>query len=90
MDSRQTMLAIIAKEAAGNLIGGLENTMLDYPEDSDEYRNASHDLHAGHDTLVSWIVADVKQTREGIKHLKFTGNTFLENYVSKLLTKWGY
>lgn len=90
MDARQTALAIIAREAAGELIGGLENTMLDYPEDSKEYQDAKSDLSAGHDTLVSWIVADVKARRESIPHLKFAGNDFLAKYVSKLLTKWNY
>lgn len=90
MDARQTALAIIAREAAGELIGGMENVMLDSPEDSQEYQEAKTALDAGHDTLVSWIVSDVSARREAIPHLKFAGNAFLEKYVSSLLTKWNY
>lgn len=90
MNMNQTVIAHIAKEAAGELIGGLENTLLDYPEESTEYQDAYRDLHAGHDSLVSWIVSDVKTVREAHKHLKFAGNAFLIDYVSRLLTRWGY
>lgn len=90
MNSRQLMLAMLAKEIASGYIGGLENTMMDYPEDSQEYQDAKHDLALGHDRWVQIIVTDVKVMREVQKHLKFAGNKFLEDYVSKLLTKWGY
>lgn len=81
---------MMAKEIASEYIGGLENTMMDYPEDSQKYQDAKHDLAIGHDALVRIICTDVKVMREAQKYLKFAGNKFLENYVDNLLTKWGY
>lgn len=90
MNSNQTVLAMIIRDVAGEYIGGYENTLMDYPEGSKEYQEAKEFLATDHDTLVAWIVADVKRDREAMKHLKFAGNDFITQYTGKLLTKWGY
>lgn len=51
MDQRQKKAYYNIKWAANDLLGGLENTLLDYPEDSDEYKSAYEFLH-DHDRLV--------------------------------------
>lgn len=90
MDNRQKAIARMAKDIAGDWIGGLENTLLDFEEDSEEYKNAKHDLELGHEYWKKAIVSEVKDAREAQKQLKFVGNKFLEDYVDRLLTKWGY
>ena len=90
MTSNELVLAMLVHEAACDLIGGLENTMMDYPEDSEEYKDAKHDLEMGHDTLVTWVVNEVKRNREAMKHLKFVGNDFIVTRANKVVTKLGY
>lgn len=41
MNQRQKKAFYNIKYAAYDLIGGLENTLMDYPEDSDEYKYLS-------------------------------------------------
>lgn len=74
------------------LIGGLENALQDYDEDSEEYKNAYHDLHVGHDTLKEWIYRDVMSySDKGMsKHLRFAGEAFIKERIDRRLTKWGY
>lgn len=90
MDSRQKALARMARSIANEWIGGLENTMLDYDEGSEEYESAKADLSQSHETWVGWIVGEVKINREAQKHLKFAGNNFLKDCVDKLLLSMGY
>lgn len=57
MDQRQKKAFYNIKWAANDLLGGLENTLLDYPEDSDEYKSAYAFLH-DHDGLVKRLYED--------------------------------
>ena len=50
-NARQRKAYLNIYHAANWLIGGLENTLLDYEEDSDEYKSAKSRL-ADHDELV--------------------------------------
>lgn len=51
MNERQKKAFYNIKYAAYDLLGGLENTMLDYPEDSEEYKSAK-ELLGNHEALV--------------------------------------
>ena len=51
MSIRQRKAFFNIKHAAHDLLGGLENTLLDYPEDSEEYKSAKA-LLDDHDALV--------------------------------------
>ena len=54
MNVRQKKAFFNVYWAANDLIGGLENTLLDYPEDSDEYKSAYAFLN-DHDRLVKTL-----------------------------------
>lgn len=51
MDVRKKKALLNIKHAANDLLGGLENTMLDYEEDEDEYKRAKAFL-GNHEKLV--------------------------------------
>ena len=51
MNARQKKAFFNIKYAANDLLGGLENTMLDYPKDSEEYKSADV-LLKDHNALV--------------------------------------
>ena len=79
-------------KAMSEIIGGLENVLFDYGEDTEEYKNAYHDLHVGHEELVNWIYFEVMSysDKSTAKHLRFAGEAFIKERISKRLTKWGY
>lgn len=54
MNQRQKKAFYNIYYAANDLLGGLENTLLDYPKDSDEYMHADAMLH-DHDWLVKTL-----------------------------------
>ncbi len=88
--------------AANDFIGGLENTMEDSPEDSEEYINAKETLD-NHDELVDFIyqeaisnVYNVGHVSFGtsaeayIKDIRFCGKEWLMERVKNRVTKMGY
>lgn len=88
--------------AAQHLLGGLENTLLDYPEDSDEYKSAYELLH-DHDRLVDTLyqMATSAVYGEGfcgfgteyqleILDIRFCGKEWLMERCEKRITKEGY
>lgn len=54
MNPRQRKAFINVVHASNHLVGGLENTCLDNPKDSEEYRNA-YDLLHDHKRLVDML-----------------------------------
>ena len=102
MTSTQKKAFFNIKHAANDLLGGLENTMLDYPEDSEEYQNAKKTLE-DHDTLVhllySMATSDIygegycifgKQAEVYLKNIRFCGKEWLMERVEARLRKEGY
>lgn len=88
--------------AANDLIGGLENIMMDYPEDSEEYKNAELEL-ADHDGLVTWLYTEATTTiyDEGacffgkaaeayLKDIRFFGKDWLIERCDRRIRKMGY
>lgn len=92
MNAHERLAFSFICNAMSELIGGLENVLMDYPDDSEEYQNAWHDLHVGHETLVEWVYRDVMaQADKGTaKHLRFAGEQFIRERIDRRLTKWGY
>lgn len=74
------------------IIGGNENTLNDYEEDSEEYKSAYEFLHSGHNELVDFIYRNVMIAADKgtAKHMRFAGEAFIRERISKRLTKWGY
>lgn len=73
-------------------IGGYENTMMDYPEDDEEYQTAKAFLSRPHDELIEFIYNDVMAGADKgmARHLRFAGTEWIKERISKRLTKWGY
>lgn len=87
--------------AAQHLLGGLENTLLDYPEDSEEYKSAYELLH-DHDRLVETLYHEATTAfyEEGIcgwgpvyqkyiRDINFCGKEWLMERCEKRITKEG-
>lgn len=92
MNAHEKMAKHIAYKNACDIIGGLENTLLDYPEDDPEYIEAKNILSLPQETLVDYIYSETMHdsNRDYLKHLRFAGEEYIRNYLRKLLTKWGY
>lgn len=102
MNERQKKAFRNIKYAAQQFIGGLENTMMDYEEDSEEYQEADNLLN-DHDALVNEIyeMAITNIYDEGseyfgpqagsmLKDIRFCGKDWLMERVDKRVTKEGY
>ena len=88
--------------AAQHLLGGLENTLLDYSEDSDDYKSAEA-LLKNHKELVNRLyeMATTAVYGEGycgfgkrhqmeIRDINFCGKDWLMERCEKRITKEGY
>ena len=102
MNTQQKKAFYNIRNAADYLIGGLENTMEDYPEDSEEYQEAQATLD-DHDLLVNQIYdlalteiflegANIfgKAAEAYLKDIRFCGKEWLMERVEKQVTKAGY
>lgn len=88
--------------AANDIIGGLENTLMDYEEDSPEYIKAEECLK-DHDELVSLIYfegthnyyserlcAPADQYGSEIRSIRFCSKKWLAELAEYIVTKNGY
>lgn len=91
------------KHAANDLLGGLENTMLDNAPGSEEYESAKRDL-ANHAGLVGqlYMMATTAIYGDGyccfnpqtvekeLREINFCGKAWLEERCERRITKEGY
>lgn len=102
MNERQKRAFYNVKHAAHDLLGGLENTLLDYPEDSAEYRSAKA-LLDDHDALVKELYCRAtsavygdgavwfgKSAERTIRDINFCGKEWLLERCERRVTKEGY
>ena len=102
MTARQKKAFYNIKYAARYLIGGLENIMLDYPEDSEEYKRAKA-LLDDHNALVTEVYYNAtsevyeegacwfgKGAERFIRDINFCGKAWLMGCCEKRVTKEGY
>ena len=90
-NAHEKLAIILVKEAMSSIIGGYENTLLDFEDGDEEYKNAYEFLHSGHEELINAIYLEVMSCQKGYeKHLRFAGEKFIKDYISKRLTSWGY
>lgn len=101
MDERQKKAYNNIKHAANWLLGGLENTLMDYPEDSDEYKHAQAML-SDHDRLVAtlydWATTDIygdgwaggTNADKAIRDIRFCGKEWLMKQCEERIIKEGY
>lgn len=102
MNKRQKKAFYNIKYAAINLLGGLENTLCDYQENSEEYKSAKRLLN-DHNRLVKALyeMATSEVFDEGfcgfgkayqmfIRDINFCGKEWLMERCEKRITKEGY
>ena len=102
MNERQKKAFKNIKYAAYDLIGGLENTMLDYPKDHEEYIEAKNFL-SDHEALVKEVyhMATSSLYDDGacffggyadriIRDINFCGKEFLMQCCEERVRKEGY
>lgn len=102
LSARQKKAINNIKYAANDLIGGLENTLLDYPEDREEYKRADT-LLKDHSRLVEILyrmattaVYDEGYCGFGNGHLRlicdinFCGKEWLMEQCDERITEEGY
>ena len=88
MNEHQAKAWRIIKKEAGDIVGGLENQMMDYCEEEDEYKEAEEAL-ADRDALIDCIYGAVMWSRNSDKNLRFAGREWIENKIEELLKEWG-
>lgn len=90
MNAHERELDRIISCCVSEWIGGYENVLLDYPEDSEEYKEAKEVLQ--HDALFDAIYRDVMfDTKRNAKsHIRFAGKAFIEDRIETRLKKEGY
>ena len=90
MNAHERVIVRLIQQCVSEWIGGLENTMLDYPKGSEEYERAKATLN--HDDLFdafySEIMAETKQNYKS--HVRFAGKQFIIDRIESRLTKEGY
>lgn len=102
MNARQKKAFYNIKYAAHDLLGGLENTLLDYPENSEEYKRANALLN-NHDALVRLLYCNAtsavydegvvwfdESAKKFIRDINFCGKEWLMERCEKRITKEGY
>lgn len=99
MDKREKLARRNVQNCINFELDGYENTMLDYPEDAEEYINA-RDFLANHSAIVDYIyqcaVTDfyveggVFTDTRLISQIKFLGKEKLLAIVEELVSKEGY
>ena len=102
MNARQKKAFMNIKHAAHWYLGGLENTMLDFDEGTEEYKSAKATL-ADHDGLVTALydMATTEIYGDGccmcgkgaesyLKDIRFCGKAWLMERCEKRITKEGY
>lgn len=92
MDSHQKVAFMLVCDVVSELIGGNENTLLDYDYDTKEYKTAKQFLDQGHDNL-KWVIYNEVMMRSDdstLKHLRFAGESFIMERIEKRLVRCGY
>lgn len=90
MNQHEKVINQLVRQCVSEWIGGLENTMQDYTEDTEEYQNAKAMLN--HDDLFNMFYSDIMaETKRNAKsHLRFAGKKFIEERIENALEKCGY
>ena len=93
MNNHQLTMYKLMDEWTKETIGGYENTLCDYPEDSDDYKIAKDFLSQSHEQLADYfyniVMSDCKKGSSA-EHARFAGSQFLKDRIERRLTKWGY
>lgn len=90
MNQHEKVINHLIQNCISELIGGLENQMMDNEEGSEEYEEAKAMLN--HDMLFDAFYSDIMaETKRNAKsHLRFAGKGFIEDRIEKALERNGY
>ena len=90
LNTHEKQVARLIQSATSEIIGGFENTLIDYPEGSEEYEEAKAILN--HDTLFEMIYDHIMEESRGnhASHIRFAGKKFIEERIEARLKKEGY
>ena len=91
-NAHQKLAWRLANEIYCDIVGGLENAMLDNPKDSEEYKRAERALK-NPEVLVNMIYGDVQRTatmQGNAKHIRFAGEDWTRERIARRLAKDGY
>ena len=90
MNKHEKAVDRLIQNAVSEIIGGYENTLSDYAENDEEYKEAKSVLN--HDTLFGMIYDDVMAESENNadSHIRFAGKKFIEERIETRLNKEGY
>lgn len=90
MNAHERVVDMLIQEAVSQFIGGYENTLTDFAEDTEEYKQAQRILN--HDTLLDIIYKDVMVNSKGnyASHIRFAGKKFITDRIETRLKKEGY
>ena len=103
MNQRERKAFYNIKHAANDLLGGLENTLLDYGKEEDEYKRAKA-LLANHEALVKelyemattaiygdgYCCFNPATVKKELRDINFCGTEWLMERCDKRITKEGY
>ena len=103
MNAREKKAFCNIKYAANDLLGGLENTLMDEPNDSEEYKSAKA-LLDNHDALVRELYGmattaiygegfccfNPSTVRKELRDINFCGKEWLMKRCDRRITKEGY
>lgn len=90
MNNHEKQVNTLISRAVSEIIGGYENTLLDYMEEDEEYKKAQDILN--HDTLFDMIYDYVmnESASNYASHIRFAGKQFIEDRIEARLKKEGY
>ena len=90
MNQHERQVDLLIQDAVSEFIGARECTMMDFPEDSEEYQMAKSNLN--HDELFREIYDHVMEESQGNyrSHLRFAGKAFVEERIEARLKREGY
>ena len=103
MNAREKKAFLNIKHAANDLLGGLENTLQDYAEDEDEYKNAKAQLE-DHKGLVEqlyhmattaiyddgYCCFNPATVKKELRDINFCGKEWLMERCERMITREGY
>ncbi len=92
MNQNQKRVFLMVVDACNEFIGGWENTLCDTEEGSEEWKHAKEVLATEHDTMVDWILSDIRLSKEWqkLEHLHFVSIEWTKERIDRRLKKMGY
>ena len=92
MNAHELTAKKIVKDVYNDYVGGLENTLLDYAEDDEEYVSAKRtleDVDHLQEMLYKFVMTEAERAGYA-KHIKFAGREFIMDRINALLIRDGY